>query len=321
MHIYINGIELIKKTKIGRKIEYHMADNSVIYTTEIKTVHYKCSECCKFFKIKKLHHYNYKKPTKCKHCKSNGENNHWLGRKHSESSKKKMSKSKVGKYIGHKNPFFGKHHSKETKYKLSRASSRLTGDKNGFYGRHHSDNTKSIISKRIKNYFNNLSDDERKIHAEKISHGQKKNIQSNPEAYSEIKRKACLIGLNKHERYKKNSIESIVEDELKNRNLEFEYSVILDNKQFDFGCKKYRILLEVNGDYWHGNPDIYSIDELNNIQKRKISSDKIKLEFANSHNMKLFVIWENDIKNKNFTVLDKIVEYIHEIQTGTNQEN
>ena len=48
-------------------------------------------------------------------------------------------------------------------------------------------------------------------------------------------------------RYKQmNSIETIVNDELIRRNMNFKPSVILDHKQYDFGNKENRILLEVH---------------------------------------------------------------------------
>ena len=95
------------------------------------------------------------------------------------------------------------------------------------------------------------------------------------------------------------------------RKLEFKYSVIICNRQYDFGNKKYKIFLEVHGDYWHGNPKLYA--NLNSTQKKNVEKDISKKSLAIKYGYKLFTIWENDILNSNFDVLDKIQEYINEI--------
>ena len=70
-----------------------------------------------------------------------------------------------------------------------------------------------------------------------------------------------------------------------------------------------RILVEVNGDYWHGNPNKFNIDgsggkrKLNDIQINKIETDKLKLEFAKSHNFEVIYIWEEEINNGDFSKL------------------
>ena len=91
----------------------------------------------------------------------------------------------------------------------------------------------------------------------------------------------------------------------------FEYSVIFGGYQFDFGFKQHKILLEVQGDYWHGNPNIYK--ELNSVQVHKKQKDILKAEIANKHGFKLFYIWEQEINNGNFSILHKIKEVLNEI--------
>ena len=62
------------------------------------------------------------------------------------------------------------------------------------------------------------------------------------------------------------------------------FSVILGYYQYDFGFKNNRILLEVQGDYWHGNPVLFNEDGssnkrmLNEIQKNKIRNCKKNLK-------------------------------------------
>lgn len=96
----------------------------------------------------------------------------------------------------------------------------------------------------------------------------------------------------------------------------FEFGVVLNGHQFDFGNKSHRVLLEVQGDYWHGNPNIYGPDKrpLNEIQTTKIAKDAIKEEFCIQHGFTLFKIWESDIKTKNFDVLDRMKKFIQSKQ-------
>lgn len=83
---------------------------------------------------------------------SQGEKNHFYGKKHTPESKAKMSAAQKGKVISsetrakmseaHKNP------SPETRKKLSEAR---TGEKNPFYGKHHTLETKAKISEAKQN--------------------------------------------------------------------------------------------------------------------------------------------------------------------------
>jgi very-short-patch-repair endonuclease len=106
----------------------------------------------------------------------------------------------------------------------------------------------------------------------------------------------------------------MVQIELRRRNIPFHFSVILGNFQFDFGNKERRVLLEVQGDYWHGNPTIFGEGKrpLNNVQREKIEKDSKKEEFCKKNNIHLFKIWESDILNKNFSVLDSLEKIIAE---------
>lgn len=80
--------------------------------------------------------------------------------------------------------------------------------------------------------------------------------------------------------------------------------------QYDFIIHEKRILIEVNGDYWHGNPNSFNINgsdgkrKLNDIQLKKMEKDKLKLEFATKHNFKIIYIWEEEINNNNFSKLE-----------------
>ena len=76
-------------------------------------------------------------------------------------------------------------------------------------------------------------------------------------------------------------------------------------RYFDFKLDG-RILIEVDGSYWHSYGKVY--EEMNSIQKRNARVDEIKNKWAHSNGYKLIRIWEHDINNnpqKVFEVLRK----------------
>lgn len=77
-------------------------------------------------------------------------------------------------------------------------------------------------------------------------------------------------------------------------------------RYYDFFCKKTKTLLEIDGDWWHGNTDKYK--KLNNMQKRSHAVDDIKNKWAKIHGLKLIRIWESDIRNNTPKVLQILRE-------------
>jgi very-short-patch-repair endonuclease len=79
-----------------------------------------------------------------------------------------------------------------------------------------------------------------------------------------------------------------------------------DIKRFyDFYLSEYRILLEVDGSYYHGYGKTY--EEKTPMQKKNERVDRIKDEWALSHGIPIIRIWEHDI-NKNPEKVFKILK-------------
>jgi G:T-mismatch repair DNA endonuclease (very short patch repair protein) len=111
----------------------------------------------------------------------------------------------------------------------------------------------------------------------------------------------------------KTKIESKVEKKLIKLKIQNKYSKILHRKyQYDFIIGD-DILLEVHGDYWHANPNIYGNGKkkINETQKFKIKQDKKKKEFAIKYGYRIYYIWESEINNNDFKV---IYDIINELQ-------
>lgn len=330
-HIIINGQKLINIRKVGRTNIYTLANNTNLTNKYFQKIETECPTCLTTRPIKKLHNYNLKKASECHTCKASGSKNGFFEKKHNDKTKTKISQKNKNRLIGSNNPMYGVSlldywtskygaaiANKKYQEYLSKLSVALSGDKNPFYGKKHNKKTLKIIQQKNQTYRNNLSSEEKEKISKKLSDSQKKLYQQNPDDYILKRSKAGKITATKSHKYIINKIEHIVSDKLKQLELTFEYSVILDYYQFDFGSKEHRVLVEVQGDYWHGNPKIYKTTQLNNIQKRNMKRDKEKIKFAKKHNMKLYHIWESDIKANNFSVLEEIK---NEIYARTNNQN
>jgi very-short-patch-repair endonuclease len=226
-----------------------------------------------------------------------------------ESSKKKISdKAKERDISGENNPFYGKKHKKESLEQMKQNMPDMSGENNPFYGKTHNKETKTYISEVNKE----LWKDEKwkKEQSKKFSLGQQKLRDKDPKAYSEMKAKAGKISSKKQGKYKKNKLETKFENLLNEANIENEYSIIMENFQYDFKIKNKRLLIEVDGDYWHGNPELY--ESFNYIQEKNKKRDILKNKFAEEHNFKLIRVWESDVNNK-----EKMEILINEIQTYT----
>jgi len=316
--ILINDNKIIKSIKEGKHrfyIDEHGHKHSSIINKFIKI---KCIECNSYTKIKYYHALNKKKYI-CGSCRLTGKRNPFYGKTHKKSFKKWLSRKRKGQKVhaGIKTNYewwLEKHGQEEAdrrkELKRVKMSKAFSGENNPFYGKTHKKSTLKIIKEKTAIWREGLNEQEKEKISIALSNSQKKIYQDNPKKYIESKRKAGLISCKSRIRYQMNEIEKIVNNELKNRGLLFKYSVILGFKQFDFGNKKHRILIEVQGDYWHANPKVYKNNQLNEMQKNNIIKDKEKNEFASKHNMKLFYIWEQDIRQGNFKVLDQIKEII-----------
>lgn len=228
-----------------------------------------------------------------------------LGKPLSETTKRKIG-----------NALEGRRYSKEINTKKGRA-----GELNGFYGKTHPQKTKDQMSANRKgkclgenNPFYGKTHSKETI--EKIT--LKGNLwrEENPQLSYEAVLKGWQNSIFSAVKYgRKTSIERKVETKLKDLGVtDFNFSQILNRKyQYDFRIGK-NILLEVHGDYWHGNPKKYGessgLKPLNEQQKNKITQDKIKEQYAKENGWKLFVIWEEEINKEDWSVLEEIINEI-----------
>lgn len=86
-----------------------------------------------------------------------------------------------------------------------------------------------------------------------------------------------------------------------NHNIEFQTQYEFKGRYFDFAIPLKKILIEVDGIYWHGK-DLKDI-ELNETQQRTRENDIYKNMLVESSDWTLIRIWEDEIQNFDFNKL------------------
>lgn len=113
---------------------------------------------------------------------------------------------------------------------------------------------------------------------------------------------------------KKTDIEILFENILFELNIPYQYKFrIYDQNKISFWFKEYdflildsNILIEVDGDYWHGNKNIFN--KLTEFQKNVQENDKIKEEFAIKNGYTLIRFWGSEVKNKKKETINQLKE-------------
>jgi G:T-mismatch repair DNA endonuclease (very short patch repair protein) len=106
-------------------------------------------------------------------------------------------------------------------------------------------------------------------------------------------------------------IETKVTDCLDKMNISYIKRFMVGRKYFDIKIKN--LLIDVNGDRWHANPDIYKEDDKIDFLFKKVKAFNIwkndinKKNIAESNGYRVLYIWENEIKNMEG---NKLLEYL-----------
>ena len=92
-------------------------------------------------------------------------------------------------------------------------------------------------------------------------------------------------------------------------NKDFKYQHQVSSAIFDFFILKSNILIEVDGDFHHCNPNSIHSVPIYPIQIKTVGNDIRKNRIAQNNNFKLIRFWESDINNN----IDQIIAQIKEI--------
>ena len=117
--------------------------------------------------------------------------------------------------------------------------------------------------------------------------------------------------LRTHPKFGTSKLEKYFETEfLKKLNINYQWQFEAKDIQrsYDFYLPEHNLLIEVDGDYYHVNPEIYEGKKLTPTQKHDMWVDKLKNEWALLHGIPLLRIWENDIRKNPEKVMKTIKE-------------
>ena len=199
-------------------------------------------------------------------------------------TKRKLSDDRKQKYSNGWAPRVGKFHSDKTREKISEKNKEFYSNKNNhpFFGEHHSLETKQKMSHT------------------RIERGLSKG-ENNP-MYGKTHTPEAIRKIFSHRPM--NKLEKMVADELDKAGIPyyFQFFIIEDNvcKSYDFKIKKKPLIIEVDGDFWHGNPvKANHYEKVEEVRK----NDALKEEMASRRGYKIVRLWESDIKKDPAIVL------------------
>jgi G:T-mismatch repair DNA endonuclease (very short patch repair protein) len=100
------------------------------------------------------------------------------------------------------------------------------------------------------------------------------------------------------------SLETKVQQALDNLQFRYKKQYWIRRKSYDFFLKDLNCIIEVNGDFWHANPEIYSKESILNFPNGDITAqdlwekDAIKKDNALQNDISTVIyIWETELKN------------------------
>jgi G:T-mismatch repair DNA endonuclease (very short patch repair protein) len=201
-----------------------------------------------------------------------------LGKKHSEETKKVWRKNRSGS----NNPMYGKKHSEKSRKAIGEKSKRFQGSNNPMYGKKHSEKSRKAIGEKSKQKI--MSKESREKIGKKI-----KELYKDPSFLKKYR-----DGLNTFP----NKVETSIISLLKNISSNYKYcgdrSFWINGKNPDFIDIKNKRIIEIFGDYYHGEE-----------YRRKVYSDfttnkeheKGRIDYFKKGGYETLVIWENELKN------------------------
>lgn len=239
-----------------------------------------CSKKCSYKYFSKYH---------------SGENSKMKGVKKSEKHRKHLSewaKERLKDETNH--PMYDKHHSEEAKRKISKK--RLENQKLGKYEFLKGD-TNPACRPEVR----------KKMSETHLKRGTNKG-KNNP-MYGKTHSPEAIKKIFSHR--KMNKLEKLVAKTLDDAGYEYTFQFFIHDgdicKLYDFKIKGKPIIIEVDGNFWHGHPDNikgnYVWKEYKDVQK----NDKLKEQMAKNKGYSIHRYWGSEIKKNPDIILKKLI--------------
>ena len=105
--------------------------------------------------------------------------------------------------------------------------------------------------------------------------------------------------------------QKIINNILDELNIHYTNEKVIGYYSIDNYLEDCKLMIEVMGDYFHANPNIYNIEQINNMQQKDIIRDKRKRTYIKKyHNVEILYLWETQIKTEPNLCKLLIAEYI-----------
>jgi len=205
-----------------------------------------------------------------------------------KSAKTQSENWKNGKYVG-----WWENNDDETKEKIEGIKEKLRNNKE----------RGEKISKSLSGV--NKSEE----HKQKISKSQIKRYEENPELREKLSKrriKWLKTKLSKN----KSLLEIKFEGYLDYLNIIYEYQYEIGKKLYDFYIPSKNTLIEVDGDFYHCNPESTHNKPKYKCQFLTIKNDKNKNTYCEKNEIKLIRFWEKDINERPEWVISELKKYL-----------
>lgn len=200
-----------------------------------------------------------------------------------DETKKKLSDDRKQKYANGWSPRIGKFHTKESKQK----------------------NALAHLGKKIPSMSGDFSPSKRKEVREKMSktridRGLSKG-ENNP-MFGKTHTPETIQKIFSHR--KMNKLEKMVADEFDKVGVSYYFQFFITEgkvcKSYDFKIKGKPLIIEVDGDFWHGNPNVkHHYEKVDEVKTNDLMKDII----ASERGYKVIRLWESDIKKDPSVIL------------------
>lgn len=149
-------------------------------------------------------------------------------------------------------------------------------------------------------------------HKQSLSESAKKRYDENPEVKIKMS-ETRLRWMRDNSKVKSSKLEIIFEQFLIDLGVIYERNFLVTNIKtfFDFYIPLQNTIIEVDGDFYHCNPNSKFKDPQYPIQYKNLGNDKRKNTWCNNHNITLLRYWEKDIKERPEWVMSDLKEKLN----------